>query len=281
MNKLTIFRKVTFGILFALFGVVSGVNAQSSLTGSGTSESPYLITSADDWDVFAGNNAYWASGVCVRLDANITVSNMVGTSSPKYQGTFDGNWHTLTFNKGTEAVDGQFNEDYCAPFRYINGATIENLTVQGTIISKKKFVGGFVGSATGKCYITNCTSSIHIKCDYIDSGDGDCTYGGFVGREESKTSDDVIFENCLFDGWIKDTNKTKKATKCAGFVGWAEGKVHYTSCYMVGEIDIKGTVGNFHRNGTNPFNVYDYYNIRYLTDYTNGVKPGPSGFMLV
>lgn len=285
MNKLTIFRKVTFGILFALFGVVSSVNAQSSLTGSGTSASPYLITSADDWDVFAGNSAYWASGVCVRLDANITVSNMVGTSSPKYQGTFDGNWHTLTFNKGTEAVDGQFNEDYCAPFRYINGATIKNLTVQGTIISKKKFVGGFVGSATGKCYITNCTSSIHIKCDYIDSGDGDCTHGGFIGQEDVSDSD-MIFTNCLFDGWIKDTRSDaeKTAIKCAGFIGWANGKVHYTSCYMVGEIAIKGYVANFHRNGTNTITSNDCYkyDIRCLTDYTDydDNQHGPEGIYL-
>lgn len=288
MNKLTNLKKFVFASIITLFGVISEAQTLSPLNPSGenpgSEDNPYVITSADDWNnIFAkeANAAtYWASGVYVRLNANITVSNMVGTSGNKYQGTFDGNWHTLTFNKGTEA--SRFNANYCAPFRYISGATIKNLTVEGTIISNKKFVSGLAASVTGgNCYITNCTSSIHILCNYIDSKDGDCTHGGFVGREES-TGDDIIFENCLFDGWIKDTNATKKAIKCAGFVAWAQGKVHYTTCYMVGEIDVNGTVANFHRNGANPFNnPYEYENFRYLTNYTDGVKHGPEGFMLI
>lgn len=282
MNKLTNFRKFVFASIITLFGVISwGQEPTPDISGAGTAEDPFVINTQTGWDTFendANYATYWASGVYAKLNGDFTVSNMVGTSSHKYSGTFDGNWHKLTFNKGTEA--SRFKFDYCAPFRYISAATIKNLTVEGTIISDKKFASGIAGSATGICYITNCTSSIHILCNYIDSSDGDCTHGGFVGREES-TGDDIIFENCLFDGWIKDTNATKKAIKCAGFVAWAQGKVHYTTCYMVGEIDVKGTVANFHRNGTNPFSPYDYYNIRYLKNYTDGVKPGPEGFMLI
>ena len=282
MNKLTNFRKFVFASIITLFGVISwGQEPTPDISGAGTAEDPFVINTQTGWDTFendANYATYWASGVYAKLNGDFTVSNMVGTSGNKYQGTFDGNWHTLTFNKGTEA--SRFNANYCAPFRYISAATIKNLTVEGTIISNKKFASGIAGSATGICYITNCTSSIHILCNYIDSSDGDCTHGGFVGREES-TGDDIIFENCLFDGWIKDTNATKKAIKCAGFVAWAQGKVHYTTCYMVGEIDVNGTVANFHRNGTNTFSPYDYENIRYLTNYTDGVKHGPEGFMLI
>lgn len=260
-----------------------GQEPTPDISGAGTAENPFVINTQAGWNTFAteANYAtYWASGVYVKLNGDYTVSNMVGTSSHKYQGTFDGNWHKLTFNKGTEA--SRFNENYCAPFRYISAATIKNLTVEGTIISNKKFVSGLAASVTGgNCYITNCTSSIHILCNYIDSKDGDCTHGGFVGREET-TGDDIIFENCLFDGWIKDTNGTQKAIKCAGFVAWAQGKVHYTSCYMVGEIDIKELVANFHRNGANPFNnPYEYENFRYLTDYSDGIKHGPAGHKVI
>ena len=282
MKKLAAIKRFVFVSVIMLVGVISWGQTLSPLNPSGenpgSEDNPYLINNDTDWHTFATVNTYWASGVVVRLDANITVSDMVGASSPKYQGTFDGNWHTLTFNKGTD--EDRYNYDYCAPFRYISGATIKNLTVEGSIISNKKFASGIAGSATGICYITNCTSSIHILCNYIDSSDGDCTHGGFIGREETN-KDDMVFENCMFDGWIKDTKNPKTAIKCAGFVGWANGKVHYTSCYMVGEIAVKGTVGNFHRNGTNPFSPYDYYNIRYLKNYTNGVKPGPEGFMLI
>ena len=61
-----------------------------------------IIRNAGDWHNFAVmvNNAvnqYW---VDARLEADITISEHVGvTAGATYRGTFDGNGHTLTFNK--------------------------------------------------------------------------------------------------------------------------------------------------------------------------------------
>ena len=202
---------------------------QATLSGSGTESDPYKITSADDWNVFAteANAAtYWASGKCVRLDADITVSAMVGTSTNKYSGTFDGNWHTLTFNNGS--LDNPCSVEKCAPFSYAApGLTIKNLMVEGTIVSQKKFAAGLIGwvQGTGTYNITNCTSNITIDCSKIEQGASnkkyDCSTAGFIGQIESGN---VYVENCIFEGLI-DKGTQNSANRCAGFVSYNGGNI--------------------------------------------------------
>lgn len=138
MKRLAIFRSFTFAILAMLLtaNLWAQEPAPAALSGSGTENNPYKITSAAEWNTFAGNSDYWALGIYVRLDADIEVSTMAGTNSHKYQGIFDGNWHTLTFNNGT--LDEPCTVEKCAPFSFAGpGTTIKNLTVEGTIISQK------------------------------------------------------------------------------------------------------------------------------------------------
>ena len=64
---------------------------------------------------------------------------MAGKSGHPFKGTFDGQNYTLTFNR-TAA------EHLSAPFHYINGATISNLHVEGTITGGTyESLGGLVG----------------------------------------------------------------------------------------------------------------------------------------
>ena len=86
-------------------------------------------STAMTWAEFADivNNGTSYEGVTVYLDEDITATIMVGTNETNcFKGTFEGNNHTLTFNYTT-------NGWYMAPFRYLNGATIQNLKVDGTI----------------------------------------------------------------------------------------------------------------------------------------------------
>ena len=84
-------------------GKVVPIMQLKALTGGGTAGSPYLIASATDWNDFAYNvnlgESY--SGCYFKLTADITVSDMVGTDGNRFSGTFNGDGHTLTFNKGT------------------------------------------------------------------------------------------------------------------------------------------------------------------------------------
>ena len=189
-------------------------SAASSITGSGTDGDPYIIGNADSWNEFAqlvnnGTNVF--NSKFVKLNADISVSNMVGVDDPiSFQGTFDGDGNTLTFTKGTSG--SPFNEDYCAPFRHVKNAVIKNLHVAGTIYTSVQKAAGFVGESHGALTITGSRSSININ----SSKSGDGTHGGFVATL-SGANNTILIEGCVFDGSFATTANT---TNCGGFIGW-------------------------------------------------------------
>lgn len=268
MNKLSFIKRFTFAVLSLL--ITANLWGQATLSGSGTEESPYLITSAADWNIFANEaNAatYWKIGKYVRLDADITVTTMVGTNSNKYRGTFDGNWHTLTLDISSSA-------DYAAPFSYINGASIKKLKIGGSVTTSAKYAGSLVGSVNGNNTITSCTSTANINI----STNGDASTGGLAGRVWEKSNDKLIFNNCSFEGNIIGSN----AIKCAGFVGWVAGTVGYTNCLMAGTISIKSekpNVSTFNRKADNAV-IESIDNTYYITSYNDlegNTFQGPDG----
>lgn len=287
MKRLANFSRITFAILamFLTANLWGQDPAPADLSGSGTENDPYQITSAAAWNIFAGNTDYWGSNVYVKLEndipteAEITVgttgvSTMVGTSSNKYCGNFDGDGHTMTFNNGS--IDYPNPNECCAPFSYINGATIKNLTVTGTIVSSNKFAAGIAGKTDGTNYITNCTSSVYLDCTKKTSNNSDCTFGGFVGQLMTGV---INFENCIFNGTIEDNRPDKAAQKCGGFVGWATStsvnySVNYSYCTMMGTISIASNTATFHRNTAATTTTNHAY---YFTSYNSGENYGPSG----
>ena len=167
----------------------------------------YLIGSVQDWNDFVKeiNDGFFPTNSNARLTANIDLGNyqtMIGTSSAKYQGIFDGQGHILTMNYTT-------TENYYAPFRYIQGATIKNLHVAGTIHTSYRFTGGLVGASDGTSNIENCRSSVEL----ISSYSGDAVHSGFVARIGGGT---LNIKDCLFDGVL--TGST--ALTWGGFIGW-------------------------------------------------------------
>jgi hypothetical protein len=170
-----------------------------------------VIRNAGDWHNFAvmvnnAQNKYW---VDARLEADITISEHVGvTEGATYRGTFDGNGHTITFNK-----DG-FTEKFIAPFRHVGDATIKNLKVKGSISSSQMYATGLVAQVlNGTATIENCQSSVTVK----GTMDGEGTLAGFVGRVSNSK---VTISNSKFDGRFE-------GDKCygnAGFISWVDEK---------------------------------------------------------
>ena len=221
-----------------------------TIAGSGTVNDPYLITSTSDWNAFA---SYVNSGIdfnesYFKLTADITVSEMVGTDSRRFSGTFNGDGHTLTFNKGTSG--SPVSEGYCAPFRYINSATIKRLHVAGTIYTSNQFAG-MVGHAKGTNYFQSCHSSLTIN----SSKDGDGTHGGFIANN-NQTS---YFTNCLFDGSFIST----LTHSWGGFAGWTgSGYAYFTNClFAPASISISNT------NSCKTFARYNNSNASYSNAY--------------
>ena len=198
---------------------------EKTIKGSGTENDPYLISSTEEWNELAyyvanGNNY---RGKFVKLMADISVSDMLGTSeSNSFQGTFLGNQHKLTFTKGSAATP--FNEEFCAPFRYVKDATIRNLRVAGDIYSSNKFIGGLVSLCYGTTSITDChvATIIHSSTKYPLS-DGvivttsEDNYDGSHGGIVAFSAGTLNITDCAYTGRLFTTTNTYA---CGGFVGW-------------------------------------------------------------
>ena len=184
----------------------------ATFSGAGNEGSPYLISNEFEWKSFAayvnsGSNTY--SGKYMKLTADISVTEMVGSSEGNsFQGTFLGDGvHTLTFTQGTS--ESAFNEQNCAPFRYVNGATIRDLKVAGYIYTSQKLAAGLVSRPYGTTNITNCQVSTVI----YSSVNGDSAHGGIVAMP----SGTLNFAGCVYTGHLLTNNGS---INCGGFVGW-------------------------------------------------------------
>ena len=206
--------KYTVTVASANISIAVTLTAGSNPAGSGTNTDPYIINSTAHWNALAtavndGNENINKGGVTFfRLDADITVTTMIGTSDHPFESTFDGNGHKLTFNLQTS------DADYCAPFSYTRGAEIENLIVDGSIQSSGHYAGGIIGHAEGTFTVLNCV----VKTNIVSTGSGQPVYdGGFIGGVFGESSVNII--GCVFEGTITSSGNT-----CfGGFVGKAEG----------------------------------------------------------
>lgn len=215
--------KYTVTVASAAITIAVTLTAGSSPAGSGTASNPFIIKSTAHWNALAtaiseGNPNINKDGVSFfRLDADITVSTMIGTADHPFESTFDGNGHKLTFNPQTS------DADYCAPFSYTRGAEIENLIVDGIIQSSGHYAGGIIGHAEGAFTVLNCV----VRTNIVSTGSGQAVYdGGFIGRvyaektgENTYSTSSVNIIGCVFEGTITSSGNTR----FGGFVGKAEG----------------------------------------------------------
>ena len=177
------------------------MRAQFSGKGSGTTDDPYLITTANELNQTRNNLE-----ACYKLMRDIDLTEWLSENNPSqgwmpigakdepFKGTFDGNGKTvkLFINRPDQENVGFMG--------VVDHATIKNLTVKGNITGKTS-VGGIIGYCdlkygSGDCEIENC--------HYVGNVNG----GGIVGWisfYESKYSLGQIatIKNCSFTGKAK------------------------------------------------------------------------------
>lgn len=206
-------------------------------SGSGTENDPFLINNVDEWSMLAHNvntGVSTYSGKHFRLTSDINTNSMVGNSTYSFQGSFDGDGHTL---KVTYSLP---TEDCAAPFRYVNGATIKNLTVTGDIqIVNGKYAGSIVSSGQGTNTITDCHASVQISIPQNGANSNPGSHGGMVGIVSNGAT---TISGCVFDGKMMGSD-TKN---CGGFVGWTENgaTVSITDCLFAPANITVGTEGS-------------------------------------
>ena len=228
---------------------------------SGTDE--YTIKTANGWGWFCFVTNYdlapdGFSGKTVKLGTSVGSSEMAGTSSHPFKGTLDGQGNTLTFNR-TAA------EHFCAPFHYINGATISNLHVDGTITGGNyERSGGLVGHSEGNITIKNCRVSTEISTTVSGVG----FHGGIIAFwYDSNVACTVT--GCVYDGLIYNPNETDATTYCSGFIGNLFGSnltVTFTDClfapaaYGTGKYALGGNCFTFVYPNSDPaYNMTNCY----------------------
>ena len=198
-----------------------------------------VINNKADWDTFAaavnGGNTY--EGKLVKLADDFdnsgdgeAVTTLVGTNKSStyypFKGTFDGNGRTLTVNINST------DKNNIGPFRFVNGATIKNLHVAGSITTNKQIASGIAARVIGGTVtIQNCISSVAITDNYAPGeGPYNGLHGGIVGRIQEGT---VSISNCLFNGQLLNGSTDVYNTGGdGGFVGLVAdaGSLNLTSC---------------------------------------------------
>ena len=167
------------------------------------------IASKDDWKVFCDivNNGVTRVDAKLTADVNLDLDGdfmKVGTSINQYEGTFDGQGHTLSFDWTSQGG--------LAPFYFVDGATIKNLRTKGKITTSGSEASGLLGNAYGTTTITGCVSDVEITSS-IDWGA--CKAAGLV--QTVGYNGKVTVTDCVVKGRITaTTNEGRKGM--AGFV---------------------------------------------------------------
>lgn len=194
----------------------------------------YLIGSVQDWKRFADIvNSGTNTAANAKMTADVDLGDdqtMVGTYHQKYQGTYDGQGHTLTFKYNTagmsfepEQRDLSLNFLGAAPFRDIEGATICNLHTAGSVTAEKIGASGLVGWTYGTNTIENCWSDV----DIVSSNNTADTFAGFVAFQYGTQ---LNITDCVYTGKIQSASNISHA----GFVAFQRyGKSSLNNCLLL------------------------------------------------
>lgn len=164
-------------------------------------------------------------------------------SSTAYQGTFEGDGHT---------IDGLYINNantYQALFGYIKDSHISGITVDGEV-SAKQYVAGVVAYMGTKTYVDRCANKANIT--------GTSTYvGGVTGSVSQATSQ---LTNAYNLGNIKGT------TNCAGVAGYNHKSAVIENAFSLGEVTgnkvsacIGGTTTKDYTKNIFATKEYDYF----------------------
>ena len=163
-----------------------------------------VINNALDWLRFkdAIEAAKGQTDVYAILNTDISINQSVGTPSNPFRGIFNGNGYTLNVNLNDRA-----------PFYAVSDATIQDLTVSGTITSSSKFAGGLIGEIPSDKHAT--VDHCIIKTYIVSQVDGDGSTGGLVGLMSKSAK--VTIKNSSFEGAFQ----SEKSHSNGGFIGVA------------------------------------------------------------
>jgi len=256
------FAAMVFIIAASVFavGIVGAVAADSvdlepdeDLDGAGVDGDPYIITNASELQAMGGNlSAHYELGK--DIDASETEAwndgkgfEPIGDSDDSFEGSFDGNNHTI-FDLYIDR-----DRDDVGLFGYFDGEKIERVGLENVNVTGNGQVGGIVGYNTGEVRKSYATGSV------VGSGD---RVGGLVGWNvggtvsESSATGSVEGSDLIgglvghnFAATVSEsfaTGSVEGSDDVGGLVGYNTGEVNesYANGSVEGSNEVGGLVGD-------------------------------------
>lgn len=216
--------------------------------GTGTSGDPYIIANARDFkniSVYCKNgygsltaSSFLAATYKQTVDINFKdadISNyMIGAASTPFTGTYNGDSKTLSNFTITGTPSG--NEGV-APFKAVDGATLQNISISGANVTGGKFTAGLVGYANGASLtITGCSISSSTISASGDYGAAGLIGGLYAGTVSSCSGTDLT---------IGATNTEGNKRYYGGLISYARGTTNVSGCSLNGTTTVNGTPAYF------------------------------------
>ena len=222
------------------FSASTPVNADRTVAINLAEKDYYEIASKDNWKEFSnivndGQNAVYA-----KMTANVDLGGdikTIGGGAHNYAGMFDGQGHTLTLNWDAGS------DHWKSPFYSVDGATIKNLRVKGSIKSEGKGHTGLIQNAYGTVTVSGCVSDVNITCGY---NKGACKAAGMIQLVGSDAK--VTINDCLVKGSINAKEAGRKGM--GGFVFEQSGKCTFNNCLYLGTNNATAGSNTFTYNAT-------------------------------
>ena len=192
-------------------------------------EGYYSIGSIEDWRDFSvlilttpTANARLTTDI--NLGDDQTKIGLAYDQTVRYKGIFDGQGHTLTYNY-TGAPD-----EFSSPFPHIEGATIKNLHIDGTMTSQIGHGGGIVANSWGSSNIIN---KVWVSSVITSTMTGTDECAAFVGCQRNGN---LNISDCVFTGTI---NASTNNNGC--FIGYIDsGSATTSNCLAMGIFNYTG-----------------------------------------
>ena len=223
------------------FSASTPIDADRTVEITLTEQDCFTIATVDDWKELCNivnNGEQNAIDVKMTQDIDLGTEIVMVASESSYEGTFDGQGHTLSFNWDAGSMIG------IAPFYRVSHATIKNLRTQGQITANGSGLSGLVYAA-GESTLSRCVSDVKL------TGGNDkrpIEAAGLIGTTGALGGSDCTLIDCVVKGSI--TNRSPKTS--IAMAGLSFGSYDtMTNCLYLGtnnaESDERNyTFGHFH-----------------------------------
>lgn len=185
----------------------------------------YQVGTAEELVEFAdcvmANNGKADAVLTADIDITAYPEFEISSSDVPYTGTFDGQFHTIS-------IAMEKYSEYHALFRKLNGGTIKNLNITGTIHAISKHAAPLVGQLAGADLLENITTAVDINATTIGDGSHAGLIGGVLGGSNCTVN------NAIIGGSIKGM----ETIDCGGVCGWSDGNLTLNNVLLIAEFEI-------------------------------------------